>query len=919
MLGIANNQVFTSRVQRLPATLLCFIVASTLIMCTPIYVDSISLTKLNESLSIGPVGMIVHTTEVNVSDELILEIQNISDVYNVATLEWSFAFLRLDNEPEWTPEYWYTYGRVRSFNPDYPEAYSDIFSLIEGRFPENETEIAVSLSAAAMTYIEVGTTLYYSFGLNEPKTTLTVVGLYNQTISEIAFFYFDSIAVVDSSILDSSNRAIRIDVEIDKTPIQAFNIAASQQYLVALENKISSLIPTYYSTTEYSEHYVTNLLLDSLQVYIEWKNEMRISQISRTYSSLLLAILLVYLGVSHDLNHRETEVSLYLMRGSSRLYVQLLLLIELMIVSVFSLFCGLLTSTLTVKIGLASPTLLSIDQSWFFSEPLYLSLESLIYGVFLAVALPITILAIIETRRYSVKKLDDAEGRLARTTKWISQIRLDAVILLGTFLLIGVVQIVRRNYPNRLLLELFSSVAPVLVFLAIARLSIRFIHRFSLLLSRLMSPIVGGVIGKIGIRRLSTKNLFSRPVLFSLLITLTITITSISNLAILPYTQLTSARFAIGADVTASLSSNNIQELDSFITSVNGYYEVDSATIVSTGSLYLSEGGAGRFSFVAISPDEYARIGFDLQGSRLNESMMKQSLIHLNQSISGAIITEDIARKYDLEVGNTLRTSTTTDFDTTFEFEIVQIYPLLPLPAVINFASSPPSISMGLNHIWLNRLCLSEYTELNQTTKDLLCIGMKDVLLSEALIDALAEDHGLVINAGEWSLALTQVDRYASQDIYGVDSAIDTMQIVTAWVASLLAIIMYEVENTQRRQRNRALLRILGTRNFNLYLIQIAEVGALCITCFLILLVYGPLNTFVTLDYNMIRYGINYLQFPIGVVVQSSINSLLLLFPFLLVSMILVATIPILRSIRQCDFNALDIRWDYSIMNQEVV
>ena len=916
-MATGTNQDFQSRVRRLPATLLCFIVASTLIMCTPIYIDSISLPKFSESISIGPVGMIVHTSNIEITNELLQDIQDIPYVTNVAVLDWSFAYLRLDNTPLWTPEYWYTYGKVRSFNHEYSETYPDVFDIVSGRFPTNDTEIAISLRAAAMTYIEVGTTVFYSFGLNEPKTPLTVVGMFNLTISDIAFSYFDSIAIVNTSLLDSRNRVTRIDIDVDRTPVQPFNIMTSQQYLVTIENSVDSLDPGYTAAGN-SEFYVANILHDSLSEYSSWKNSMRISQILRIYSSAILAIILGFLGVNHNLTRREREASFYLMRGSSKLRVRSLFLFELLTISSLSFILALVTSFMTSRIALSSRGLLSFEPSLFFSDPVFITFESLIFGIFSSLLLPTLLFAIIETRKTISKRLVAAEGRLARTTKGFNQIRLDVVTLFGAFLMIGILNVVHSSNPTNSLLDLLSSTTPILVFLGIARLSIKFLQKASFPLSRVFAPIVGGL-GKIGIRRIGTNNRLSGLVFLSLLFTIAFSISSLSNFYVISNTQLTNARFAIGSDLTVSLSSSDPQELTDFKSIVNEYNEVDAASIVSTGNLYLSEGSSGRFRFAAINPDEYASIGFDSSGSRLNESWINPSLIELNRSMTSAIIAEDIATRYNLEIGNTLRTFTSLDYENLIEFEIIQIVPTLTLPRVIDFAaSSTSSISLGLGNIWLNIQYLANIAELNESTDNFLCIGMKDVQRSNALADNLSNVNSTLITPGDWSVALTNVDMCVDQEIYRIDRAIDTMLILTSWMASFLVVVMYEVETAQIRKRTCAILKVLGISTRQLYVIHIAEVCTLCITCFLVLLMYGPVNTLASLDNSMIRYGTSYIQFPSSILLEISINCLLSLFPLFFLIVLLLSTISITKAIREKNFHSLNYQWTSAIMNMEV-
>ncbi|MFW9844990.1 MAG: FtsX-like permease family protein, partial [Candidatus Thorarchaeota archaeon] len=614
MAVVSNNHNGYSVRQRLVVTAICLTLAPSLVASISIYVDSFSVNEWAEQIEIGPVSMMVSGPGVK---EAIGEFKEIPGVTNVSGLDSAHGYLTRRN----VIYGFETSGNVYSLSEDYLEKFPTTFTLRTGRWPQNESEIAIPATLAEQTFTGIGWQVNYSYGSVYPLSLLTIVGTYEQSSGDLySHYYYSSIGVVVESRLDVNTTRTRAYLDVDKSPITPYDANGALLYLSGISDEIRNLYPGYPEEVLYSGFLVFDYLSSGIRSYIDWRNSIRFEQITRAAGIVLLVMFMVVLAIQFNLSNRKLEASFLRARGSTERRIELLIVRELLSLAALSGILGTFFGFMISRIAIASTGYLRLDLGLLLTSPILLTQDTVLLILGVTFGLPsITYLGI---KFFTVGKarVTEGKGRLGKLTKGMRIIRWDIGILAISLALMFAFYtsdaVIQRNPIYSLILPYL----PIPIFGAVGSLVIKGLARGANAFSKIAGKPLGRIPASIGVRRIARSSKSAGLVIMVIVLAVTLSWNNAVTDTSLPETREKHAKFTIGGDIIFHLKKSQTELWSEFSTNVSSSVDVLSSTTVSMRRLFLSSGYSGSVDFVIFNPEEYSKIGYDYLGNRLNDS-----------------------------------------------------------------------------------------------------------------------------------------------------------------------------------------------------------------------------------------------------------------------------------------------------------
>ncbi|MFW9804253.1 MAG: FtsX-like permease family protein [Candidatus Thorarchaeota archaeon] len=918
----AGYEAFQSK-RRRGVTLLSFLLVSTIVMGMSVYVDSYSVHYWDESVDVGDVSLIIESWELDLANAL-PRIRQIDGVTKAILLEGSAGVIYTYNEWGYQGDWMQT----KALSEEYLEEFPNIYNIVQGRLPQNESEIAIADYLLQYEWINItyGSTVNFSITDDEyDAEEVRVVGVF--TIGDsggsdwFSDYYFYADLIVVESLIGQLDQRDAIHADIDRSRIGPFDANGALFFLSGINQQILELDPSY-GTFQYSRYSTSNLLENGVRSYIVWQTTTRMSQLMRAGAIIVLVIMVSFLAIRFNVNERRYEANMLMARGASEGDVNGIINREIGLIALASCLLGPIFGLLGSRIAIASTGFFQFDFTLMITEPFLISLESLLMALVIGFLLPLFTLVGYRAIYSTKKTVEESTGRLAKVSRGLTLIRWDALIVVLTSLLMLALYAGGPEIQSNFLLGFIASITPLPLFLGVASLVIKGLRRGSVMLSKRFVRIVGEVSSSVGVRRIGKEASSAGPAVMVLVLAISLAWNNALVDSTLPATHLNHSRFAMGADVAFQLDPLQESQWDGFLQNISSHAATEAVTQIDVTTLYLADDWYSRAYFAAIDPQEYSQIGYDQSGVRLNESSLSPLLMELEDNPTGIILTQDIADTYSFDVGDILRAFEQGEVPQVFEFTIIGIAPAIPevLVKYSNYRSGggvyymeygysaaqivpPPPYyyyyeSYGTRRAWIHRAFAE--TLLNETSETQhFCVASarRNANGTAMAADVLDSGGSGVIMFEQWGTVDFEVAYYLGQVVYQMDRAVDTM-LTTFTVGVILgAFGIYAVEGITSRKREIALLRSIGARNSLVVGAQGAELLVLTLVSLFLLLGYGPLFIANSLISSLGSYSTWSFLFPVAVFPVIPWFTLVIVLMFFIVSTILfIAAIALLGS-----------------------
>ncbi len=840
----AGYEAFHS-IRRKGVTLLCFLLASTMAIGITVYVDSYSVHEWEKNIDVGDIAITVTGNNI---EAYVDDIREIGGVTKAAALRSDHGYLwKIENNTLYL-DLW---GNLLTPDEEFYETFPNYINLEQGRMPENTSEIAIIYSPYTYSEIELGDILEVHL---DDSQDMTVVGFYSHEgqADSPYFWSFDSIGIVAPSAVSDDHADIKILVDVDRSGVSAFNPTASLMYLSGIDESIRLLEPTYNPIEPWSgSFYVQNRLASGVNAYIQWVLMLRLIEMFRASSVLFLLVLVNFLAIRYNVNERRYEENMLISRGAAKGDLEKATTREIFILAIFSCFIGIPIGLLLSRVAIAATGFFVFNPALLFSEPILISLDSLLISALVTLALPMLTLGGYRAVYSTKKSVDEDRGKLAKLSKGLGLIRWDVMIVVISGLLLLALTTGSTATAMNPVLSLVLPILPLPLFLGMASISMKALRWGANRLSKVMRRVVGDVPASIGIRRAGKGASSAGAAAMILVLAICLSWNSAIIDASMPFTAQNQSRLSVGSDLTFALDEYKYGSWDAFITNVTNHELVESSTIVSEASLYLSAGYGGRTNFLAVNPREYMNIGYDYLGNPLNTSDLSLLLDNIETSPDGAIITTDIAQSYSFEVGDILRASTMEEDAIPLTFRIIGITDALPdvperdgyIPWYGSFGLfgyQPPAV--GTNRILVNREFLGSQLTLLNNSYNYLCVRTAPNANASAIVEDVFDGEGnIAVYNNRWESVSQNVHDYVSDTQYLMERSLDTMLTVLTVGTIVGGFTIYAVEGVRARRREIALLRSVGASKRMIIMVQGAEMLVLMLVSMILLLIYAPL------------------------------------------------------------------------------
>ncbi|MGY5861896.1 MAG: FtsX-like permease family protein [Candidatus Thorarchaeota archaeon] len=881
----AGYQAFHS-LPRKAVTLLCFLLASAMVMGISVYVDSNSVNEWDDLTDIGPIAMTVGGDGV---ENQLTNIRDIPGVEKAAAINYRHGELFVGGGFD-LREWW---GMLPSLTSDYLNTFPEVFNLETGRFPNNISEIALAQFTYDYLEVDIGSIVnltvdYGEFGpIGMP---LTVVGLYGGSDYDPFdpyYYYYDrvsGIGVVHPDIVWQEWEEVEVHVEIDRTSITPFDARGSMAYVVSIEESIRALDSQYPSPNRWSRYYVSGYLSNSIMGFLTWQFAMRLTQILRAAGVVVLAGMVIFLAIRHNINERRFESNMLISRGAAKAKIESIEFRETLGLSILSSIVGLGVGAVVSRIAMTATGYFEFDFSLLWTQPFLITIESIALALVFGTSLPIATFIFYRSLYSTRKSEQEKTSKLARIAKGLTIIKWDVLVAILTSLLLAALYLGGTAVQNDPILGIVLSVAPLALFLSFASLTIKGMKRGANLISRGFRRIVGEIPATVGIRRIGKGASSAGPAALVLVLAMSLAWNNAVIGASLPLTKRNHARFAFGADATFHLNEIALPDWDEFIENVTNHELTQAGTLVSVTELYLSATWGGEVDAVTMNPLEYLEVGYDQFGQPLNESDIGDMLSDLQLTLAGAIISSDVAVEYEVSVGDTLRAATSiSGVSETMVFTIVGIAEALSNNLLTTTGHDYWwGMTVGTDALWVNREYVESLVDLEQDARNVYCIRAIDGANDTILVEDTLQAGGDSVVGEDWASVSNEVGEYLRMASYQMDRAVDTMLTVVMVGIIFGAFTVYAVEGIRARKREIALLRAMGASSGQIVKAQGAEMLVLAIVSTVLLMGYGPLMIMNTL----LTYRVTTYAFPIPIFASIPWLTLVTIVVFFLASII---------------------------------
>lgn len=852
-------------VRRKGVTLLCFLLASAMAMGITVYVDSFSIHQWDNNMEVVP--HIPLYAEGQGIENHVGEIRDVDGVTEAAALRRSYGVLEF-----WVNETWGWYiegidGNIIAPSQEFNETFPGYIILVAGEVPStNTSQIAIIDYLAEYYDINIGDVLNFSMYWGESLQEVEVIGIYHQGGEETYSQYIwdlESIAIVVPDAIESIE--YRIYINIDRTRISPFDAGGSLAFVTGISQAILEVDPFYDPLNPWqSSYWVSNSIADAIYQYMYWIQAARMTQLFRSSGIIVLIVLVTFLAIRHNVNERRYESTMLFSRGASKGDLDKIVNREIIVLSILSTILGILVGIGVSRVAISATGFFYFDFALIFSEPLLISLESLIMSVVVGIALPLLTLGGYRIIYSTKRSVDEKTGKIAKIVRGFNFIRWDLIVVLIAGLLLMALITGGFAVTSNPILGLILPILPFPLFLGVASLSIKMLRRGSNAISKYMARVVGQLSASIGIRRIGKGASSGGAAAMVLVLAICLSWNSAIVDASLPVTNEYQARLSVGADLTFALDESEFLQWDAFITNVTAHDQVVSGTVVSEIDLYLTSNYEGRNTFLAVNPGEYANIGYHYMGNRLNNSEMADMLESLESVPDGAIVSSDIANDYSLEVGDILRATQLDEDAIPISFRILGIVTSIPEmperdvwyyyegmypPPMVPYPYYGFSQVVGQQRVLVNRDFLSTHINIVNETYSFLCVQTVEGTNGSLIATELIEQGGMQVLYDElWDSVSTRTAEYLGQTAYHMDRSVDTMLTVLTTGTILGAFAVYALEGVRARRREIALLRSNGAGRGIIVKAQGAEMLVLMLFSLVVLLVFAPLYLTTTIS-----------------------------------------------------------------------
>jgi hypothetical protein len=843
----AGYEAFQS-IRRKTITLICFLLAASMAIGITVYVDSYSVHEWDKNLDIGDIA--INLSGQNL-EQYLEDVKDISGVTRAAALRSGYGSLIMGENESITLD---VEGSVLTPDEELLTTFPNFLTIDSGRFPENSSEIAIINSLHIYNNLEIGDELTLN-PYNGPRA-VTIVGFYSHEGEASSPYYwrFSSIAVGVPAVVDDYDESIEILVDVNRAPLTPFNPVAGLQYLTQIDESIRRLDPLYSPGSNNARVYVRNRLSTAISEYISWVQMLRIVQVLRASSIIFLLILVTFLAIRHNVNERRYEENMLMSRGASRGDLEKITTREVFILSILSCFIGIPLGLLLSRVAISATGFFTFNPVLAITEPILISLDSLLISVMVTIALPMITLGGYRLVYSTKRVVDEDRGRLAKVSKGLGIIRWDLLIVgISGFFLFAMISGGSQTLSNPIFAIIIPFI-PLPLFLGIASLSMKALRLGAVRLSKIMRRIVGVIPASIGIRKIGTGASSAGAASMILVLAICLSWNSAIIAASIPDTAVNQSRLSVGADLSFALDNEEYDKWDEFASNVTSNQLVETGTFVSQTYLYLSTGYEGITKFLAVTPREYIDVGYDYLGNPLNESDLTSLFESLENSPDGAIMTSDIAESYDFEIGDIVRASTLGDEIEIMSFRVLGITDALPdVPERDNlggfydeyyspFVSYYNTEMVGSHRILVNREYLGSLIVLQNETDTYYSVRTTPNANASVIVDDISSVGGeIAICNGVWEAVSQNVQTYLNNSEYKMERALDTMFTVLTVGTIIGGFTIYATEGISARKREIALLRSLGASTRTIIMALGTEMLVLMLFSILLLAVYAPL------------------------------------------------------------------------------
>ncbi len=879
--------------RRRAVTFICLMLSAALATAITVYVDSYSVHKWEELLDIGPVAMEVGGVDVQ---DIRDEISQIPGVLKTATFVIAHGALSPVSWNQHEGSYW---GGFIQYNQALIDEFSDLFILDSGSFPEEVDQIVLNVEVADNIDVGIGDLVNYTQEGHESGSSyiMEVVGLWKQQSSIGAYSNYGwSIAIVMPPRINLASADVYVWVDVDRSHISPFNVQASLDYLTRIEESIRQLDPTYNPQYGGGRYWISDGLFYGITRYAMWQQGKRMTQLMRAGGPILLLVLTLFLAVRHNMNERRYESNILISRGADKNTVYNMVYKEIMVLAVLSTIVGLGLGTVLSRVGIISTGYFTLDWARFFSEPLLISLESLVMSALIGVFVPLGAIVAYDFVYKTKSAADDSTGKLAKLTRGLVFIKWDILLVSLTGAAIVAMVSMGSSMQLNLFLRFFSNIilsfAPFALFLGAASLFIKALRAGASGASSRLKGVFGVVPSSVGIRRIGKAASSAGPVAMVFVLTISLAWSNAVVSDSLPLTKINQAKFSFGGDIRFDLdflqnyASVNRTEFIRNCTQHEAYMAGAELTITE---LMLSTGQYDSADLVAMDPTDFLNVGYDYTGHPLNESPLKSMLLELDRNSIGAVISQDIAQDYELSVGDSLRSyGTEMGNISVFTFTIIGVYQALTNALPFDTQSDRYyGRAFGQRTVWVNRGYLSQFMSFTTESRSMYAMRVTDNsnttdVALELLNAARYEppDPSGPISAYDYVDVDSEVRSFVETTEYTMDRAVDTMLTVASTLVIFGAIAIYAAEGLSARRREIALMRAMGADKNIIVKTQAAELIVIVATSVLLLLAFAPLFSIITM---LIQHTSN-MVYPIRVFFSIPYLTLALVLSFFLVS-----------------------------------
>ncbi|MFX1607143.1 MAG: FtsX-like permease family protein, partial [Promethearchaeota archaeon] len=814
--------------RRMAFTLLCLIVSSTIFSSFLIFIDSYSYNIWDYETDVGPASIVIVGSEgLDFMDEILAlpEINGVSwlkiSMASVIAypLEWNISFACSESKIENTNGYSIQGPldeianrtiRVGCMDETFQENFPSITNITSGRLPESNMEIAFSEWLASIFHVTAGDIVSYEHGVTNPQySMLRLVGIYSQDEADTRSgdYYRLADAVIPPALITNDSREdyLFLDVEPRHHPLIP---STGVSYLANIEEKIRELDPQY-SSFHHVSFYIDDILAKGIIRYQSWLSSTKFQQSARIIGFIFFAIVFTGFGIRYNIKHKKIEIEMLRARGGSNTQITLLYLRELLFLGALSIIIALGLGFSISRIGFATVGFFHFEQLG--TSPFLLSLDSIIILITLSIVVPLSLFPILHSNSNIVTKGSIGFGGHLKLAKLVRLFRWDISLSLVSLVILLSVWGSSSLITQIPIFSLLAYVTPFTFFIGLAGMISRSLKTSSNWLSSRLRKPIGKLASGLGIRRISSNVSTSGTTVLILALAISLAWNGAVFEVTLPNTILNQTRFAIGGDLTLRLKDDSRDLWDNLYQNITESPIVEGLSIVTTYGLSLSSEMQNLVEFVSIEPMLYADVGYDSLGTPLAQSNLMSSLSTLDKNPTGVIMTSDIARSYGLSEGDTLRAFRANGSEVeTLVFNILSIVESLPDSMVGPNGYTPPpsgySTKVGRGQIWMHIQHAETVFLHNSSLATTLCVRMREGANGQELVDAVLGSNLADAILG-YAIASIITEQSSLQNLFILESSIDTILIIIALGSIPVAFLMHFYEQLEDKRKESALLR----------------------------------------------------------------------------------------------------------------